>query len=158
MISHISDVIAVRTMKDDVIIPPQNWVITGFDGTTTASQVNLIWQTPGAATTAVVKVGLSADDVKSHKDFCNKFSFTIDLLADPSQSLLKAAGVGQSEWKGTMYWDRTTFVIAHRLSTVRHAQRIIVLTDQGVEEQGTHDELIARGGTYANLYNLQLEL
>jgi peroxiredoxin Q/BCP len=49
--------------------------------------------------------------VKSHKDFCNKFSFTIDLLADPSQSLLKAAGVGQSEWKGNMYWDRTTFVI-----------------------------------------------
>lgn len=58
-----SDVIAVRTMKDDVVIPPQNWVITGFDGTTTASQVNLIWQTPGAATTAVVKVGLSADDL-----------------------------------------------------------------------------------------------
>lgn len=56
-------------------------------------------------------VGLSADDVKSHKDFCNKFSFTIDLLADPAQTLLKAAGVGQSEWKGTMYWDRTTFVI-----------------------------------------------
>lgn len=56
-------------------------------------------------------VGLSADDVKSHKDFCNKFSFTIDLLADPHQQLLKAAGVGQSEWKGTMYWDRTTFVI-----------------------------------------------
>ncbi|MFN8419976.1 MAG: ABC transporter ATP-binding protein [Anaerolineae bacterium] len=54
--------------------------------------------------------------------------------------------------------NRTTFVIAHRLSTVRHAQRIIVLTDQGIEEQGTHDELIARGGTYANLYNLQLEL
>ena len=56
-------------------------------------------------------VGLSADDVKSHKDFCNKFSFTIDLLADPEARLLKSAGVPQSEWKGTMYWDRTTFVI-----------------------------------------------
>lgn len=56
-------------------------------------------------------VGVSADDVKSHKDFCNKFSFTIDLLADPQAQLLKSAGVGQSEWKGTMYWDRTTFVI-----------------------------------------------
>lgn len=56
-------------------------------------------------------VGLSEDDVASHKNFCNKFSFTIDLLADPKLSLLKAAGVGQTEYKGTMYWDRTTFVI-----------------------------------------------
>jgi thioredoxin-dependent peroxiredoxin len=56
-------------------------------------------------------VGVSPDDVKSHKDFCNKFSFTIELLADPNAQLLKSAGVTQSEWKGTMYWDRTTFVI-----------------------------------------------
>ena len=56
-------------------------------------------------------VGVSADDVASHKDFCNKFSFTIDLLADPNHELLSAAGVGQSEYKGTMYWDRTSFVI-----------------------------------------------
>ncbi len=56
-------------------------------------------------------VGLSADDVQSHKDFCNKFSLTIDLLADPQAELLKALEVGQSEYKGTQYWDRTTFVI-----------------------------------------------
>ncbi len=56
-------------------------------------------------------VGVSANDVASHKAFCDKFSFTIDLLADPEQTLLHAAGVGQSEWKGTKYWDRTTFVI-----------------------------------------------
>jgi len=59
----------------------------------------------------VAIVGVSADDVKSHKDFCNKFSFTIELLADPAAQLLKSAGVTQSEYKGTMYWDRTTFVI-----------------------------------------------
>jgi peroxiredoxin Q/BCP len=56
-------------------------------------------------------VGLSADDVASHKAFCNKFSFTIDLLADPKLEVLKAAGVGQTEHNGNMYWDRTTFVI-----------------------------------------------
>ena len=56
-------------------------------------------------------VGVSADDVASHKDFCNKFSFTIDLLADPNHELLDAAGVTQSEYKGTMYWNRTSFVI-----------------------------------------------
>jgi ATP-binding cassette, subfamily B, bacterial len=54
--------------------------------------------------------------------------------------------------------NRTTLVIAHRLSTVMNAQRILVLTDNGVEEQGTHDELIAMEGTYANLYNLQLKV
>ncbi|WP_437285349.1 peroxiredoxin [Sorangium sp. So ce406] len=59
----------------------------------------------------IAVVGVSEDDVASHKSFCNKFSFTIDLLADTNHELLKAAGVGQSEWKGTMYWDRTTFVI-----------------------------------------------
>ena len=59
----------------------------------------------------IAVVGVSEDDVDSHKSFCNKFGFTIDLLADPEHNLLKAAGVGQSEYKGTMYWDRTTFVI-----------------------------------------------
>jgi peroxiredoxin Q/BCP len=56
-------------------------------------------------------VGVSQDDVASHKNFCNKFAFTIDLLADTGGELLKAAGVTQSEYKGTMYWNRTSFVI-----------------------------------------------
>jgi len=56
-------------------------------------------------------VGLSQDDEASHKNFCQKYSFTIELLADTEAKLLGSAGVGQSEWKGTKYWDRTTFVI-----------------------------------------------
>ncbi|MBC7871391.1 MAG: ABC transporter ATP-binding protein, partial [Chitinophagaceae bacterium] len=58
----------------------------------------------------------------------------------------------------TLADNRTTLVIAHRLSTIRNAQRIIVLTDNGIHEQGTHDELIALDGTYANLYNMQLKV
>ncbi|MCB8928229.1 MAG: ABC transporter ATP-binding protein [Ardenticatenaceae bacterium] len=54
--------------------------------------------------------------------------------------------------------NRTTIVIAHRLTTVRNAQRIVVLTEEGIDEQGTHEELVAAGGTYANLYNMQLSL
>jgi ATP-binding cassette, subfamily B, bacterial len=54
--------------------------------------------------------------------------------------------------------NRTTLVIAHRLSTVINAQRIIVLTESGVAEQGTHDALIALNGAYASLYNMQLQL
>ncbi|MAS37510.1 MAG: thiamine ABC transporter permease [Anaerolineaceae bacterium] len=54
--------------------------------------------------------------------------------------------------------NRTTLVIAHRLSTIRNAQRIIVLKDSEVDEQGTHEALITQGGTYANLYNMQLTI
>jgi len=54
--------------------------------------------------------------------------------------------------------NRTTLVIAHRLSTIRNAQRIVVLTESGIEEQGTHAELIAINQTYANLYNLQARI
>lgn len=53
--------------------------------------------------------------------------------------------------------DRTTLVIAHRLSTIRKADQIIVLTDEGIQEEGTHRELIAKGGLYAYLYNLQFD-
>ena len=50
---------------------------------------------------------------------------------------------------------RTTFVIAHRLATIRRADKILVLEDGQIRESGAHDELIARGGTYARLYELQ---
>ncbi|MCJ8006518.1 ABC transporter ATP-binding protein [Lederbergia wuyishanensis] len=51
--------------------------------------------------------------------------------------------------------NRTTIVIAHRLSTIRNAKRIIVLTDDGITEEGTHEELLALDRTYAHLYNMQ---
>ncbi len=53
--------------------------------------------------------------------------------------------------------NRTTFVIAHRLSTIRKAKRIIVLSERGIDEQGTHAELLALGGVYARLYAMQFE-
>ncbi|MCR5609705.1 MAG: ATP-binding cassette domain-containing protein, partial [Lachnospiraceae bacterium] len=48
--------------------------------------------------------------------------------------------------------NRTTLVIAHRLSTIKNAERIIVLTEKGIEETGTHEELIRKNGVYAGLY------
>lgn len=48
--------------------------------------------------------------------------------------------------------NRTTFVIAHRLTTIRNAKRILVLTENGIEEEGTHEELLCKNGIYAGLY------
>ena len=59
-------------------------------------------------------VGVSADDVASHKNFSTKFAFTIDLLSDPDASLMTALGIGQSEWKGMKFWERTSFVVDPR--------------------------------------------
>lgn len=51
--------------------------------------------------------------------------------------------------------NRTTFVIAHRLSTIKNAERILVLTENGIEEEGTHEELLGKGGIYEKLYSMQ---
>jgi peroxiredoxin Q/BCP len=56
-------------------------------------------------------VGVSNDDVTSHKTFCNKYSLSVELLADSGETLLSKLGAGQSEYKGTMYWNRTTWVV-----------------------------------------------
>src|SRR5712691_2418248 len=59
----------------------------------------------------IAVAGVSADDVASHKNFCNKFAFTIDLLSDTDSSLMKALGISQAEWKGMKFWERSSFVV-----------------------------------------------
>ncbi|MBM7631584.1 ABC transporter ATP-binding protein [Geomicrobium sediminis] len=53
---------------------------------------------------------------------------------------------------------RTTLVIAHRLTTIKHADRIVVITKEGIAEEGNHKELLAQGGHYSRLYNAQQTL
>lgn len=56
------------------------------------------------------------------------------------------------EW---LMQDRSTITIAHRLSTVQHADRIVVLNERKIEEVGSHQELLSKGGVYARLYKHQ---
>ena len=56
-----------------------------------------------------------------------------------------------------MMQGRTSFVVAHRLSTIREADVILVMRDGHIVEQGKHDELLARNGFYAKLYHSQFE-
>ncbi|MCM3362905.1 ABC transporter ATP-binding protein [Niallia sp. Sow4_A1] len=53
--------------------------------------------------------------------------------------------------------NRTTLVIAHRLATIRNADRIVVVTENGIEEEGKHDELLAQNGIFANLHRVQYQ-
>ncbi|MBT2692655.1 ABC transporter ATP-binding protein [Bacillus sp. ISL-55] len=58
---------------------------------------------------------------------------------------------------GELSKNRTTLVIAHRLATIRSADRIVVVTEDGIAEEGSHDELIEKGGIFANLHKVQFE-
>ncbi len=78
------------------------------------------------------------------------------LILDEPQSGLDAevAEAVEENWR-TLTGGRTTFVIAHELRLVRNVDRILVIEDGRVAEEGTHDELIATSGLYARLYALQ---
>lgn len=79
------------------------------------------------------------------------------ILDEATSSLDTASEIMVQKALENLMTDRTAFVIAHRLSTVRRADRILVLDKGMIVESGTHDELLAAGGIYKNLYNLQFD-
>ncbi|MEW6650251.1 MAG: ABC transporter ATP-binding protein [Chloroflexota bacterium] len=87
------------------------------------------------------------------------------ILADPAMLILDEATSSVDTHTemliqramSTLMQGRTSFIIAHRLSTIRNADLILVMRDGNIVEQGRHDELLERGGFYAELYNSQFE-
>ena len=80
------------------------------------------------------------------------------LLLDEATSALDARSEAEvAEALQRLSRGRTTLVIAHRLSTIRDADKIVVMDQGRVVDQGTHGELLGRGGIYAGLYRLQFQ-
>src|SRR5262249_42308717 len=79
------------------------------------------------------------------------------ILDEPTASLDPASEQVVMEGLERLMHGRTVITVAHRLSTIRHADNILVISDGEVAEEGTHEQLMALDGTYARLYRIQTE-
>ena len=129
------------------------------DAATAANAHDFITQFPDRYETVVGERGIQLSGGQRQR-----VAIARALLADPRILILdeatssldaEAEGLVQEALERLMV-GRTTLVIAHRLSTVRAADRLVVLTDGRIVEQGVHDELVAAGGVYARLLERQL--
>ena len=174
---RISEVTA-RSLRRQIAIVPQDTVL--FDGTV---EENIRYGYPGATREAVIEAAHQANAHDFIVQMPNGYETSIGesglrlsggqqqrisiaraILKDPRILILDEATSALDSKSEALVQDslaklmkgRTSFVIAHRLSTVSHADKIVVLDNGEVAEIGTHQELLKREGLYQNLCRLQL--
>lgn len=173
---NIKDV-KIKSLRENIGMVQQDIFL--FTGTI---KENILYGKPGAKDTEVIKAAKNANihdfilslperydsyigekGIKLSGGQKQRISLARAFLKNPAILILDEATsaidseaeiiIQQALEKLTM--GRTVLVIAHRLSTIKNANQIVVLTDEGIKEKGNHDELIARDGLYAKLYNAQ---
>ena len=80
------------------------------------------------------------------------------ILDEATSSIYTRTEINIQKAFAKMMEGRTSFIVAHRLSTIKEADCILVMNNGRIIEQGTHDELLKKGGFYADLYNSQFEI
>jgi subfamily B ATP-binding cassette protein MsbA len=172
--------VALDTLRQQIAIVPQDTIL--FDGTV---MENIMYGAPAATREGAIKAAQQANvhdfviqmpkgyetqigesGVKLSGGQQQRLSIARALLKDPRVLVLdEATSALDSESEvlvqaslANLMKGRTTFVIAHRLSTVVHADRILVLNDGEIVESGTHQELLEKGGLYRKLCQMQFRL
>jgi ABC-type multidrug transport system fused ATPase/permease subunit len=169
--------LAVQTLRQNIALVLQEPIL--FSGTILD---NIAYGRPGAAVEEVVAAARAANahdfimalpngyasevgergvrlSGGERQRLCVARAFLMDapvlILDEPTSSIDSRTELVIIEALDRLMVGRTTFIIAHRLSTVRRADQILVLDEGRVKEQGTHAELLNRGGLYAELYRIQ---
>ncbi|MFA5097133.1 MAG: ABC transporter ATP-binding protein [Candidatus Margulisiibacteriota bacterium] len=169
--------VKLASLRDQMAVVPQETLLF-----TATIKENIIYGTPGAKLEAVISAAKAAnahDFIMALKDGYDshvgergmalsggqrqRIAIARAILRDPRILILDEATSSLDTESERLIQDamsrlmkgRTTFIIAHRLSTIQNADRIIVLKEGSVIEDGTHESLMAGGGFYKNLYELQ---
>ena len=137
--------VTFKSLRNHISIVPQEVHLFG-----TTIRENIMYGKLDATEQEVIQ---AAKDANAH-DFILKDP-AILLLDEATSSLDSESEAQVQEALGRLMKDRTTFVIAHRLSTVQHADQILVLDEGEIVERGSHLELIEQNGLYSHLYELQ---
>jgi ATP-binding cassette subfamily B protein len=158
VVSQDTFLFAGTVMENILYGKPEATECEAIDAAKKANAHDFIMQFPNGYSTDIGQRGIRLSGGQQQR-LCIARAFLKDppilILDEATSSLDMESEKTVMESLSELSKGRTTLIIAHRLSTVRNANRIIVLTDDGIAEQGTHEQLLELGGIYSELYSLQ---